>query len=302
MSSARLQARDTGAISVDNPTQSSFNGLPGPEARVMNEEGSFQSFVNEAEPSRLCPGGQRRFPVWSVWDVLALFLFASVTALLVGSVGSAGWKFFLTKFHSIQLLHHPALEAISLLLFLAILDVFIFLFFYCPITLKYAAPFWISIKWTRRNQKPLFTYLPIGVVLALMVLSVSALLPSSQKAPIEELLEQPASAFLFAALGIFVAPFVEELLFRGFIYPIAERRLGKFWAVLSTAFLFTTLHLGQLWGSWTGVMMIFLVGVTLSTVRAGTDSLFPSFVIHLSYNSTLCLLFLGSALIKGFPP
>jgi membrane protease YdiL (CAAX protease family) len=267
----------------------------------MSEHPPFQSSVSEVEPNVLAPRERRRFPLWSVWDVVALFLFASLAAVVVGSFGSASWKFLLAKFHSMQLLHHPALEAISLLIFQALLDVFIFLFIYFTITLKYGAPFWVSIKWTGRTRKPLLTYLPVGVVLALMALYISALLPSSQKAPIEELLEQPASAFLFAGLGVFIAPLVEELLFRGFIYPVAERGLGRFWAVVITALLFTGLHLGQLWGSWTGIAMILLVGVTLSIVRAGTDSVIPSFIIHLSYNSTLCLLFLGSAFVKGFP-
>ncbi|PYV90700.1 MAG: hypothetical protein DMG05_09450, partial [Acidobacteria bacterium] len=69
----------------------------------------------------------------------------------------------------------------------------------------------------------------------------------------------------------------------------------------ATALLFTTVHVTQLWGSWSGIVLILLVGITLSTVRAKTDSLIPSFVIHLSYNSTICLLFLVGSLVKGFP-
>ena len=71
-------------------------------------------------------------------------------------------------------------------------------------------------------------------------------------------------------------------------------------AVGVTAVLFTAVHVSQLWGSWVGILLILLVGLTLSIVRAKTDSLVPSFVIHLSYNSTIALLFLAGSAIKAF--
>ena len=267
----------------------------------MNEGAPIPSLVNNTKPDPLSLQDHRVFPVWSVWDIFLLFLFTGFAALIVGSMGNAIRDLLLVRFSSFQLLRHPALEAVSLLVFQGLLDVLIFLFIYFTITLKYNSPFWTSIKWKGRVRKYLLAYLPAGVLLALTIAGLSAVLPSPQKPPIEELLEHPASAFLFAALGILVAPFVEELIFRGFIYPVVERRAGSMLAVVITALLFTALHLGQLWGSWTGIMLILLVGITLSMVRAGTDSLIPSFVIHLSYNSTLCLLFLIGSLVKGFP-
>jgi len=267
----------------------------------MNEDTPIQSFVNNSEPDPLLLQDHRAFPVWSVWDIFLLFFFTGFAALIVGSMGNAIRDLLLARFSSLQILRHPALEAVSLLMFQGLLDVLILLFIYFTITLKYNSPFLTSIKWTGRIQKHLLTYLPVGVFLALTVAGLSSVLPSAEKPPIEELLEYPASAFLFAVLGVFVAPFVEELIFRGFIYPVVERRLGSLLAVVITALLFTLLHLGQLWGSLTGIMLILLVGITLSTIRAGTDSLIPSFVVHLSYNSTLCLLFLIGSLVKGFP-
>jgi len=287
-------------ISVDNLLESSFNGFP-TAMGLMDKGTPIQSFVDNAEPDLLLLQDPRVFPVWSVWDVFLLFLFTGFAALIVGSVGNAIRDFLLNRISSFQLLRHPALEAVSLLTFQGLLDVLIFLFIYFTITLKYHSPFLTSIKWTGRIQKYLLTYFPAGVLLALTVVGLSAVLPNPQKPPIEELLDHPASALLFAALGVFIAPFVEELIFRGFVYPVVERGAGTVLAVAITALLFTALHLGQLWGSWTGIMLILLVGLTLSSVRARTDSLIPPFVIHVSYNSTLCLLFLITSLVKGFP-
>jgi membrane protease YdiL (CAAX protease family) len=247
------------------------------------------------------PSTQKASPVWSGWDVLLLFFFTGFSALLVGSLSGAISHLLQVKFPALQFLRHPASEGIFLLLFQGLLDLLILMFIYLTITLKYNSPFLPSIKWVQRGNAYILAYLPVGVLLALSVLGVSTLWPSPSKPPIEELLKYPTTAFMFAALGVFVAPFVEEVIFRGFIYPVVERRYGKLSAVIATAMLFTTVHLSQLWGSWVGIVLILLVGLTLSTVRAVTDSLIPSFAIHLSYNATICLLFLVASAVKGFP-
>src|SRR2546429_73407 len=195
------------------------------------------------------------FPVWSGWDVLLLFFFTGFIALFVGAFGEALSHLLQVKFPTVQFLRHAAIESIFLLSFQALLDVLIFLFIYFTITLKYNSPFWSSIRWVPRGTSYLLTYLSIGVLLALTVLGASAVLPSPTPPPLEELLKYPASAVLFAALGVFVAPFVEEVIFRGFIYPVVERKLGRILAVLTTAFLFTTVHVSQLWGSWSGIVL-----------------------------------------------
>ena len=116
--------------------------------------------------------------------------------------------------------------------------------------------------------------------------------------PIEKLFNGPLAGYLLAVFGIGVAPFVEELLFRGLIYPVLEHRWGMEPAVLTTAGLFASIHIQQLDGAWPQVGVIFLVGVVLSYARGRTGSLAPSYLMHLSYNSTLFVaIFLSS---EGF--
>src|SRR5438132_1832075 len=128
------------------------------------------------------------FPVWSGWDVLLLFFFTGFTALFMGALGEAVSHWLQVKFPTVQFLRHPAIESIFLLSFQALLDVLIFLFIYFTVTLKYNSPFWPSIKWVPRGTNYLLTYLSMGVLLALTVLGISAVLPSPRKPPLEELL------------------------------------------------------------------------------------------------------------------
>ena len=241
------------------------------------------------------------FPVWSGWDVLFLFCFAAFSAMMLAAAGEVAKHFVHSKFPSARFLLQSPNEGIYLFLFQAQLDLLILLFIYFTITLKYNAPFLESLKWRPRKELRVSRYIPVGIVLALAVLGSSTLFPNPQESPIEKLLKVPLTAFLFATLGVLVAPFVEEVIFRGFLYPVVERRLGKTSAVVATALVFSGVHVSQLWGSWPAIILITVVGFTLSSVRAHTDALLPSFIIHLSYNSTVCLLFLIGILVQGFP-
>lgn len=161
-----------------------------------------------------------------------------------------------------------------------------FLFIYYTVAVKYGRSFWPAIRWVRPKQSTT-SYLIGGIVLAAAAQGLLNLLPTEKELPIERLFSSTAASYLLAVFGICVAPFIEELVFRGFLYPVFERRLGFLRAVLLTALLFAIIHGPQLGGGWAELTAIYLVGVTLSYVRGKTGSLVPSYLMHLSYNSTL---------------
>lgn len=230
-----------------------------------------------------------------------LVFFTSFSAIVFATLGNAISHLLQIKFSFARALLHADNEGIFLIFYQAILDGVIFLFIYFTITLKYNSPFLESIKWKPSQPLRVAPFFPLGILLALAVMGTSTLFPSPADLPIEKLLKQPHAAFFFAALGIVVAPFVEEVIFRGFIYPVVERWVGPHGAIVATAALFTGVHISQLWGSWPAIALISLVGLTLSIVRARTDSLFPSFVVHLAYNTTITILFIIGVFVGGFP-
>lgn len=257
--------------------------------------------AESSEQNELMASAAPRFPVWSGWDVIFLICFSAFCVLMLAAAGEAAKHVVHSKFPSARFLLQSPHEGIYLFLFQALLDILILLFIYFTVKLKYNAPFLESLKWRPSRELRVSRYIPVGIVLALAVLGASTLFPNPQESPIEKLLKVPLTAFLFATLGVLVAPFVEEVIFRGFLYPVVERRLGKTSAVVATALLFSAVHVSQLWGSWPAIVLITVVGFTLSSVRARSDALLPSFVIHLAYNSTICLLFLIGVLVQGFP-
>jgi membrane protease YdiL (CAAX protease family) len=80
---------------------------------------------------------------------------------------------------------------------------------------------------------------------------------------------------------------MEELFFRGFLYPVLARSTGMPIAVLLTAVAFALLHGAQLGFSWGPVLVIFLVGIVLTVVRARKNSVAASVLIHMAYNGAI---------------
>jgi len=94
-----------------------------------------------------------------------------------------------------------------------------------------------------------------------------------------------------AAIGVMAAcvPPLEEAYYRGFILPIAGRRIGAVGAFLLVTVWFTVPHLFQLAGDWIGVPIILVVGAIWTLQRQLTGSLVPSIICHFTYNACLIL-------------
>jgi len=120
----------------------------------------------------------------------------------------------------------------------------------------------------------------LGATSALSVLLISAFLPSSGQTPLEKLLTSRSAVLMFAVFGVAVAPLLEEVIFRGFLFQVLWEIGGSRVAILVTAALFALLHAGQLAGNWGSVVLIFLVGCVLSLVRHRSNSIIhrPHFV------------------------
>ena len=107
--------------------------------------------------------------------------------------------------------------------------------------------------------------------------------------PITEFFKDRPSALLLGAFGILVAPLMEELLFRGFLYPALARWTGATASLIITASAFTLLHGAQLGYAWAPLLLIFIVGLTLTVTRMRTNSVATCVIVHMTYNFVLLL-------------
>lgn len=95
-------------------------------------------------------------------------------------------------------------------------------------------------------------------------------------------LEAIAGLFILAAVA---GPLLEELFFRGFIYPAFKKRLGKSGAILLSAALFSTLHF-----NFSGWLPILGLGILLAWSYEKSGKLMVPVLIH-SFHNTLFLVY-----------
>lgn len=129
-----------------------------------------------------------------------------------------------------------------------------------------------------------------GIVLLVGLQGVAHLLPIPKSVPFDQLFQHPLDAYLTSIFAISLGPFMEEVFFRGFLYPVLARRLGILIAIFLTGLGFGLLHALQLGFAWGPVFIIFLVGVALTAIRAITHSVAASFIVHVAYNFALMAL------------
>jgi membrane protease YdiL (CAAX protease family) len=162
---------------------------------------------------------------------------------------------------------------------------------------RYRLPFWRTIGW-----RPLETltiprglaycgFIAAGVVLSFTIQAASNALATNAKLPIETFFQDRRTAILLMLSSILLAPVVEETIFRGYLYPVIARRFGMAASVIATGTLFGALHAAQLWGGWGQIALLIFVGIVFTYARAVSRTVVASYLLHVSYNSVLSILF-----------
>jgi len=237
----------------------------------------------------------RESNLWSWSDLALLLVFAAVALLasnLFVTLGYAALK-VLAGWNSSS----PADQANPIFL-LTMQGTFygaLFAFIYVLIVAVHGQPFWSSLNWRKLSAGKTLGYFLGGIALAVSVQLASALLPDKANFPLEKMFTSAQAAFALAGFATLVAPFMEELVFRGVLFSVFERQAGLWFAIAATAVLFGALHIPEYRGAWNHTLLIFLVGAVFSLTRGLTKSVAPSFILHFAYNlSTMTGLFFAT--------
>jgi uncharacterized protein len=266
---------------------------PLPEAAdpAANAEIASQG-VTPFEFSEYAQPPQSTFPAWMIWDVIVIPC-ATVLAILVCSAVGLAIAHSLPAYHGLsisELAQEPLVVIGSQMVSYPIVIWFMVLI----IRRRSYEPFLSAIRWNWPARTVLWFYL-CGIVLAFTVEGLAHFLPIPKSLPMDKFFNDATSAYLMAFFGILVAPVLEELFFRGMLYPTLRRGLGLAVAVLLTAAAFAAIHGAQLGYAWAPILSIFIVGLVLTLIRERTGSVAASVLTHSGYNFTLfALLWIGS--------
>lgn len=237
-------------------------------------------------------------PVWRFADILLIagFAIASQVILLFFAIGAV---------HSMKRFHGVSVSELGtsavVLIPAEFLGYLLLVAFMAQVVRgKYGEKFFKAIRWNMPALPAVFIALGGGAAFAFLVQILGALLSRwiPKSLPVDEMFRDARSAWLVAAFGILVAPFVEELFFRGFLYPSLARNIGQKAAIVLTALPFALIHSPQLAHAWVPLLLLLLFSLVLTTVRARTKSVATTVLMHMGYNLTLfVLLFIAT---QGF--
>jgi membrane protease YdiL (CAAX protease family) len=225
-------------------------------------------------------------PAWNGWDLLKLVSVTILTlALSMIAVVLAVRRWAYPHRDVAEL----ARNAVVVVLGQGVGYLLVFLYMYVLVTRERRRPdFLNAIHWNWPSNPS--TYLMWGVGLSVALQALAHLLPIPKNLPIDSFFRTPAEAWVLTIFGITLAPMMEEFLFRAFLYPVLKRQLGWGAAILLTALGFALLHGSQLKFAWGPLLVIFLVGLVLTIVRAQKNSVAASLLMHIAYNGTISAL------------
>ena len=226
-------------------------------------------------------------PVWNGWDVLLIAVLTLVLTLLVVPllVVLAARQFAYPHESLAALAQRPTLVLLSYLLGYLVVALYMILL----VEGKYHTRFWPAIRWNWPGISGV-SMAGIGVLMLGFDVLGQKFLPLPKSSPFDQFFEHPRDAYLVAIFAVTLGPLMEELFFRGFLYPVLARRTGAAAGILITGLLFGLIHAPQYGYSWAAVLIVCMVGVVLTTVRAMTKSVASSFLAHVGYNGTLMVI------------
>jgi membrane protease YdiL (CAAX protease family) len=212
----------------------------------------------------------RDYPFWTYED-LGLLIGAVIPALLLA------WLVV----HWIPL----PVGAAQALVYQSLFYAFLLTVLYLLVAWRYEQPFWQSLGWTRFRLA--FLFVAVGPVLAIGTSALGVWLRAPDlPSPIQGLISDRRSLFITMLFATVFGPIFEELLFRGFLFPLLARSTGPWLGIVLTAVPFALIHGDQYHWSWQWVTLVGLAGAVFGFVRYKTGSTAASTLVHAGYNAT----------------
>ena len=149
-------------------------------------------------------------------------------------------------------------------------------------------PFWktLGFEWPANTSKTIAILLSSALAIVLLgVAWLATTLYGGNKTQLDLLIESSMQARIATAfMAVVTAPLVEELIYRGVLYPAVEKAAGMGVAIAVVSLLFAGIHVVQYYNNISVIIVITVLSFTLTIVRALTGKVLPSFIIHLVFN------------------
>ncbi|HEX3282759.1 MAG TPA: CPBP family intramembrane glutamic endopeptidase [Pyrinomonadaceae bacterium] len=188
-------------------------------------------------------------------------------------------------------------------------------------------PFWATIGWRLTGRFEIWLWAGLGMALFIVGSMLAWLLGSAKPTQLEQIINSSLAArFTLSILAVATAPFVEEFIYRGLLYPAlrqavavstavvlalvfglklnqrSQARIGTAAAVILVLTLFTIIHVPQYWPNVGVIAAVALLSIVLTLVRARTNRLLPCIIIHLVFNGIQAALLIAEPYTQKLVP
>jgi membrane protease YdiL (CAAX protease family) len=231
-------------------------------------------------------------PPWSGWDVILIVLVTFgtlVISLLLVTAATRSIGFPHTPF--MQVMNFPLVAFGSQMLAYVLTLGFMFTI----VSLNTSAGFATAVRWNW--PRAWILYVLLGVAFCILLQLLANALPMPHKIEVDIFFQTPLRAWILSICGMSLVPLFEEMVFRGFLYPVLARRMGLILAVIFTAVPFVMIHVPQLEDpkmpfakSWGAILVISIIGFALTIVRAVRKSVAAGVLMHMAYNGSTSVL------------
>ena len=168
---------------------------------------------------------------------------------------------------------------------------------YILVTRHRQRPFWQTVGWRWPRNMRWLGYMTGGAVLAVTLGELSRLLPIPKSLPMDKFFQNQQGAYLMMIFGVAIAPLAEEMLFRGFLYPVLDRwlqtlfmmprlfRRGCAWFLIMAGWGYVEHRLPLLWSVLLAIVVFLAVGALVigrrlrSGERPSSSIVLPAFAI-----------------------
>ena len=105
-------------------------------------------------------------------------------------------------------------------------------------------------------------------------------LQTNDQVLLEHSKQEPLTTYATLFAAVFIAPFCEEIFFRGFVFPGLRHRMSVGAAIVVSSLLFAIAHADP--GSFP---VLLIIGLALAFIRWRTASIWPGMFLHMLNNS-----------------
>jgi len=144
-------------------------------------------------------------------------------------------------------------------------------------------PFLKTLGW-RSGGMRWWHYIAILVAFFAFAGTVGYYLPEQENDLLRILKSSRAAVYLVTFLAVFTAPLIEEVVYRGVLFSAFQRTAGTPTAIFLVTLLFAIVHFPQYYPSFSTMILLTVLSLILTLIRAWTNNLLPCVILHLIFN------------------